>query len=515
MQKAKKSIVIFVLAAFAVSMFAGCAKKETESADGTSSGDNDAKPKLKALVGYKSGMDFNNYPVQKFLEEKTGYKVQYDVLPQDKPMDKLNVIISSQQEYDFIIMYDKQYYSQYAQQGALTDLEPLIQKYGPNISKNLDSETFDSIRVNGKIYCVPSNSPSGSDKYTNVNTSVYVRKDWMDKLGIQIPKTVDEFKDMLQQFKDKDPNGNGAKNIPFTVGQDVGLGLCDSGFGGAFGIPTGWVDVDGKLVPRVLMSGFKDYILYMKDLYNKGLLDKETPANQGSTAREKYTSGRAGAAIFGYYDIPQLADTMNKTQPNAKMEFLPPLSGNGGKAAFPAGDKKYATDTITLVPKVSKHAVDVIKYINLKLDEDTFKEMVIGKENVDYTVKSDGYYPILPTFFDDRGNANCYLTGTTKKYGEYWLARSRKDERQYKGWLQLNKDFAQYIAVDPLSRAPILEKNSKYSASLGKLTNDFVIKSIASDFSDATLNNFLAQWKSQGGDEVIKEVNDWYSKSAK
>ncbi len=514
MLKAKKSLIAMITTAIVVSAFAGCGKKE--AAEQTPAEDNGPKPTLKALVFYKSGLDYNNYPAQKYLQEKTGYKVQYDTLPQDKPLDKLNVIIASGQEYDFITIYsDRSAYGTYAQQGALTDLEPLVKKYGPNISKNIDSDVFDNLRIDGKYYTIPSiaASPNVEGGATSVGAGIMVRQDWLDKLALKTPKTLDEFTNMLQQFKDKDPNGNGAKNIPLTL--DQSLNLVDNGVGGAFGIGTSWTDVNGSLVPRVEMPGFKDYILYLKDLYNKGLIDKEAPTNQGSTSKEKFTSGRAGAFIDGWFDMPTLADTMAKTQPNNKIAYLPPISGPGGKAVEVASDLKNSIDNFTMIPKSSKHAADVVKYINATLDEETFKGTVIGTEGVHYTKKDDGFYPILPKFFDERGNANQYLTGVTKKYGEYWLARVRKDDRLYSAWKQLNVDFNSSITVDPITKAPTLVTLAKNKATLDKLTNDFILQSVVGNFSDEILNKFITQWKSQGGDATVKEVNELYKKAKK
>jgi putative aldouronate transport system substrate-binding protein len=519
MLKAKKCIIAVLSAAMVMSAFAGCGKKNdstnntgnTKVTDttGDPAKEEGPKPTLKALVVYKSGLDYNNYPVQKYLEEKTGYKVEYDTLPQDKPMDKLNMIIASGQEYDFITIYnDRNTLGTYAEQGALVDLEPLVQQYGPNIVKNIDSKMFDNIRIDGKYYAIPSTSPSGRTDSTNVGAGVLVRQDWLDKLGLKAPTTVDEFTNMLQQFKDKDPNGNGAQNIALTL--DQSLNLIDNGLGGAFGVGTSWIDVNGSLEPRTLMPGFKDYILYLKDLYSKGLIDKESPTNQGSTAKEKFTSGRAGAMIAAYYDIPTISDTMKKTQPDAKLAYIPPVSGPGGKAVEPAGDLNNAIDCFTMIPKSSKHPEDVIKYFNAKLEESTFKELVIGIEGVHHTVKDGGYYPILPIFFDERGSANQYLTGASKDYGKYWLARVRKDDRLYTAWKQLNLDFGDAVVVDPISKAPTIKSLAKNKGVLNKLQEDFLIKSVVSDFSDKAFEEFAAQWKSQGGEEVIKEVNEWY-----
>lgn len=531
MMNLRKTVIIFVLFALMLSSFAGCGQgkentntstaaqessQETAEATQETTAVNVPKPTLKALMGYKSGLDYNNYPAQKYLEEKTGYKVIYETLPQDNAMDKLNIIIASGQEYDFVNFNDKARYSYYATQGALVDLEPLVNSYGPNISKNIDSTTFDNIRVDGKYYAIITTSASGREVTTNVKGGALVRQDWMDKLGIKMPATIDDFTGMLQLFKDKDPNGNGAKNIPFTLDQNLNTpNIFNYGLGGAFGIATDWLEVDGKLVPREEMPGFKDFILYLKDIYNKGLLDKETPTNQGTTAKEKFTSGRAGVFFDNWSDMPTVGDTFKKTQPDATYIFMPPLSGAAGDAVLVAGDLKSAIDMYTVIPKGSKRAEDVIKYLNLKMDEEIFKGMVIGEENVTYTVKDGNYYPITPIFFDQRGNSNQFLTGATKNYGKYWLARLRKDDRTFTGWQKLNVDYDQYVKIDVMSKAPIMNSYTKNKTSLDKMTVDFILKSIVSDFSDDRLNAFVVEWKAKGGEEGIKEVNDWYKTAGK
>src|SRR5581483_5190184 len=81
---------------------AGGGKPDGSAAPSTGSGDNAGpKPTLRALQIWQKD-DYNTYPVAKVLEEKTGYKVQYDMLPQDKPEDKLNLLIASGESYDAI-----------------------------------------------------------------------------------------------------------------------------------------------------------------------------------------------------------------------------------------------------------------------------------------------------------------------------------------------------------------------------------------------------------------------------
>ena len=67
----------------------------------------------------------------------------------------------------------------------------------------------------GDIYCFPF---LRGDNSLMVFQGPIVRKDWLDKLGIPMPETIDDWYAMLQAFRDKDPNGNGKKDdVPFTT----------------------------------------------------------------------------------------------------------------------------------------------------------------------------------------------------------------------------------------------------------------------------------------------------------
>jgi len=166
MQLAKRwSVVLLLLVLAAATALAGCSgsgsnQKAGGASEGaaeggsTQSGDEGggSKPTLKILQTYAK----HNYdtPVTDFLEQATGYKVQYDMLPQDNAQDKLNLIMSSGADYD-LVKAGKQDYFRFALNGALTDLTPLIDKYGPNIKADISQISFDAVKVDGKIYAIP------------------------------------------------------------------------------------------------------------------------------------------------------------------------------------------------------------------------------------------------------------------------------------------------------------------------------------------------------------------------
>jgi len=160
---------------------------------------------------------------------------------------------------------------------------------------------------------------------------------------------------------------------------------------------------------------------------------------------------------------------------------------------------------------MAEEAGYAIDWIDKKITEDHFREIVIGEQNVHYTIDRLGnYLPISPKF-SEKEHADYFLTGSYEpKYPQYWLARVRKDENLFKAWEALNKDAEEIGKYDPLAFAPALVEMSKYKQSLSIKFMDELANMIADDKSSAEYNNFLKDWKKSGGSVSHSEVNTWY-----
>ncbi|UUZ97765.1 extracellular solute-binding protein [Paenibacillus sp. P25] len=377
---------------------------------------------------------------------------------------------------------------------------PLIDKYGPNIKASVSPATLDAAKVEGKLYAIP----TPTIRYAG--TSLMIRQDWLDKLGLKAPTSLDELVAVLKAFKEKDPGGNGDKNIPLTIkGDDPFI----QNIAGAFGLANGYNDVNGKLTPRVLDPGYREYVAFMSDLFKQGLLDKEFGVNKDATMKEKFSSGKAGMIPLHWADVPTVADALKKNAPDAKMAYIPALKGKDGKMGISAA---AGFDRITFIPKSAKHPEDAVKWINAKLDKDTFKLMAIGEEGKHHTFKDGAYQPILPIFTDERNQANNFLMGVDEKnYPTYWQARVRKDPRLFEAWEYLNvKRPEETRRPDLLGIAPFMPEYSKNAQRLGTMVNDYTVKLIFGAEPLSGLEAFQQKFKAAGGDASFKEINDWY-----
>ncbi len=463
------------------------------------------KPNLKALHHWMKD-DYNVYPVAKVIEEETGYKVQYDMLPQDKAEDKLNLIMASGEAYDYIYTHGgsswKALYSDYAKRGALVDLGPLIEEHGPNIKAAVTPSSWDMMTVDGKIYGIPFPSVNF------VGTSLAIRQDWLDQLGLPMPTTTEEFKNVLRAFKEKDPGGNGDQNIPMTIN---GAAPMVTNLVGAFGIANGWNPKDGKLVPQPMDPGFPAYLTYMNELFEEGLLEKEFAVNKDATMREKFSNGRAGVITLHWADVPAVLDALEKNEPNAKFAFVPPLKGPDGQAALSSNGG--GLDRISFIPKSAKNIEETIKFFNAKLEPETFKRIAIGDEGTHYTFENGAYSPILPAFNDERNQANNYLTGVDENnYATYWQARVRKDPRLFAAWESINPKLDDALkAPDLLSSAPYLSEFATNNQTLAALVSEFAVKVIVGSETLEGLEAFQQKFNASGGEATYNEINAWYA----
>lgn len=496
----KKTICLLLTASLVIGVLAGCGKKQTDEVtkqqSETAAPLSAEKPMLKMLMGFRN-FDPNNYPVATMLEQKTGYKVQYEMLPLEGANDKLNLLMANKEPYD-ILKLSRDQYMKLAVEGALEPLDDLVKNYGKTLMAVNDPEAIESTKVDGKLYAIPEQAPR-----PYVGSAIAVRQDIMDELKLSTPTNLDEFYNVLKTIKEK-------KNMIPLTGYEGVFGEIAA----AFGISYQWDDRDGKIISWLEHPAMKEFLGFMNKLYKEGLIDSEWPVNNTSTVQQKFTSGKAAMVRYGWSWAPTVNPALEKNVPTAKVSLIPALKGKDGKSVI--GLNATGVTSYIAIPKVSKNKEHAMNYMDLKVQPELFKLLAIGQENVHFKKEADGKdYPILPIFNDERGNADMYLTSSDiKAYREYWLLRVRKVKIQGEYFDEMQKQVPT-AKVSPLNYAPPLEAAGTYSQKLGKMENDFFIKIIAGAESLDNYDKFVQQWRAEGGDAMLKEYNEWYSKNKK
>jgi putative aldouronate transport system substrate-binding protein len=277
--------------------------------------------------------DPNEKLIYQRLEEETGVNIKWKNYTSDVFVEKRNLAMASGDLPDAILdaAYGDYDLLKLAKDGAIVPVEDLIEKYMPNLQKVLQAAPEYKAMMtapDGHIYSFPwiEELGAGKESIHSVDDLPWINVEWLNKLGLEMPKTTEELKEVLIAFKTQDPNGNGkADEIPMSFiskpgGEDLAFLF------GSFGLGENWdhtvVTNDGKVTFTASDEGYKKGIKFINELYAEGLIDVEAFEQDWNTYIAKGKDNRYGM----YFTW----DKANITGMNDKYDLMPPLAGPDG-----------------------------------------------------------------------------------------------------------------------------------------------------------------------------------------
>ena len=240
---------------------------------------------------------FKDMPVFQDVEAMSNVHIEWTEAPTDGFDEKKNLVFASNELPDafYRSRLSPLEATRYGASGQLIPLEGLIDQYAPNLSALL--EQYPEIRASittpeGHIYAIPGIVTLGAAR----TDKKWMNKAWLEKLGLQIPETTDDLYNVLTQFRDKDPNGNGEKDeIPMTA--RAGLAVVNM-MSGSFGLDQqlGYnINInDGQVEIWMGSERNKEMLMYLNKLYSEKLLDPDIFAHKEADYLAKQNSGKAG-----------------------------------------------------------------------------------------------------------------------------------------------------------------------------------------------------------------------------
>lgn len=217
----------------------------------------------------------------KRMEELTNISLTFEAVPIQSYYTKKSFMLESTELPDFLFRaaLSPSEEVKYSENGTLIPLNSLIDNYAPNLKSLLDKypEIKKSITLpNGNIVALPDILINGNDDSSNIGTLMFINKKWLSDLNLSEPTNLDEFYNVLKQFKYNDPNGNG-------IMDEVPLSFVDAshikrfmGFWGLLFNDDNLFVKDDKVIFAPSQPQFKDALIYLNKLYNEGLLDIES-----------------------------------------------------------------------------------------------------------------------------------------------------------------------------------------------------------------------------------------------
>lgn len=274
-------------------------------------------------------VDFENLWFYKELEEKTGISVDWELVKDGDWQTKTNIMFASGDWPDVIVRGELDIEEYGVSQGILLPLDEYIEEYMPNYFARLQMNNANASipSSDGKTYYI------GNLTAQNVNHdgNFFINKAWLDKLGLEVPTTVDELTDVLRAFRDGDPNGNGEKDeIPFSAADLIHQTQGVYTHFALFGVPLqrfvyAAIDENQKVQFPGYMPGFRAAVEWLNLCYTEGLMDAEAITQDSNVWGTKMNAGQVGYTTYlrlrNTALQPEIVDQFVSILPPASTEF--------------------------------------------------------------------------------------------------------------------------------------------------------------------------------------------------
>lgn len=425
-----------VAGALAVSLLAGCAQTKGEveaeskgeqktEAQGTETVKKAEKPQLPLAEPGKETLTIatmdnwfatksynDNLPVYEEFEKLTGVKIVWEAIPINDYDQVMGTRLASGKNLPdiFVIPWEANA-DQLGFDGIAMPLNQLIDENAYYLNQLM--EKYPVVRsgitaADGNIYAYPGfgegfintaeemESGELTDPGANVCPNVsMIRKDWLDKLNLEVPETLDDWYNVLKAFKTQDPNGNGkADEIPLTATFNV---RDIYRFGEAFGLYRSgnaecrWdVGEDGKVFFKDTTDGFKKTLEFLHKLYEEGLLDPEYATAGYDKTSEKISRDLLGSLSSDWMSNIATYKGNLKTAgvEDANWIAVQPIKNPEGKSMI---TNRWSVWKTAAISKDCKNPELAMKWLDFQtLSAQGVALTNFGVEDVSYTKSEDG-----------------------------------------------------------------------------------------------------------------------------
>ena len=532
MKKTNLFIVLLVFFVFCLSAFSACSKtaedSESESPSNTVKNDTtmetvetseeEQEETEESQTLFEETFEFDvlsgihppateENMVQDLIEELTNTKINYTMVAASGFMDKASVMLASGELPDMVyFIWQSIVPSEWIEQGAAIPLDELINEYGPNIAEvyNRDDIIPYVKHSDGMIYSV--------NNYCSFtySTSVMIRYDWLSDLGLEAPKTVEEWTDVLTAFRDGDPDGNGIDDtVPWTSNNTQWFN--------AYGITGLYTPVDGELVMRYFHPNYEDALMNLKNLYAEKLIDQEYIMRQSdyTSLDELISTNKAGACTRTGNEATRTTNLLRETDPDGVMGYIEPIEGPGGQWM----QARTPINSAAIITAQAEEPEKLVQYLNWLWSDEGIIVTNYGVEGVTYEMV-DGEPVLLSPY--DSGFEDSRIAGMTANWkpiywsGDTFLTRAMSGKTEetltdlerltYEAYTK-NSEFAFYGIPSAIT---VTESTKTYEADVLTPLDDMEQQVIMGAATYIDLLDLLAEVETELN-QIISEVNVAYS----
>jgi putative aldouronate transport system substrate-binding protein len=518
-----------VLTTAAVAVLAGCSTSSTD----TTKKEKTERPTINIFT---TRIQPNpNSEVIRQLNEKLGVDLKITAVPDADYDTKLNLFVASGEMPDVYGGYITSSKALFDSAASLTEDE--VKQYAPNIyasfvsrAGNQKSHILDLWSRDGKLKGFNNGALGNSLPY-----GVALRADILKELGVSTPKTIADWEVVLKKYKEKYPN-----NYPITV-QNGGEAQAMYYFLSAFGVRRdAWIYKDNQIQYAPFMPGMREALIQLNKWYKAGYINPEYYTMYQNTSSPVDEFVNNNALFYQYYnttlqinppfDEGSIGAKLTAKYPNAKLEWAPlPTLGDGSKPVV--ANAPMFTNIVFFNKKLEKDRdklhIIMTAWDKIFSDPELFTLAKYGLKDTHYTLVNgapvtkqefstndakakEGFGWPFNGGFDATDDVNAKILPT-------FVKENRQKLLYDDNGLYSKKNIDYLVTTDkPTVEGPITSesgetldgKNQTYATQWNTMFTSVIVgeKSIK-DF-----DTFIADWKKQLGDELVKNANRLYNK---
>lgn len=346
------------------------------------------------VAGAEAGSDSAVYKeMQDYILEQTGVKVEVILQPSDSAAsaEKLNLLLAGGDQID--AWWGN--WITYSQDGMILPLNEYVNAPEAKSLYELWEPwgSWDTVTdEEGTIWALP----------RNVDTTpyqIFVRNDWLELVGMDMPKTLDELNEYLYKVKEMDPFGNG-ETIPLLLEKGSATEILNGAEAALLGgyVKTGnakWLDEsDGSVKPEWVADGYKDFLAQLHRWYEDGIIHKETFTMNTDEIRQQISKGAVGATALWYSRVTLSDGTLRENLgdfPRDKYAYVFGISEEGvtGPNGNVVQTKSLGNTTGLLISSKCKHPEAVMKYMEWAFEWENYMTITYGLKDKYWTYNPD------------------------------------------------------------------------------------------------------------------------------
>ena len=335
-------------------------------------------------------VDFDGLWFYRQLEEKTGVHVDFEAVRDAEWENRERLMFASGTYTDMVLRgsLDTEEYG--VKQGKLIALDEYLDEYMPIYSARLKESGLQGTALASDEHSYYVGFMLSQD--VNTNGHYFINRNWLDRLGLSVPRTVEELTEVLRAFRDGDPNGNGLMDeVPYEATLDD----CNTDIYNAFssfGIPMNeefvFADGEGTVYFAPCVNGFRETLDWLHMLVEEKLMDTES-LTQGSTL----WSAKVNKDTAGFFSYWRLSNTALRREIADQFELMLPVSASGYR-----GRMSRLKDVIEFGASLTTQNHDIpasLRWLDAQMETETMLVSQNGPVGEMLSLREDGRYEVI------------------------------------------------------------------------------------------------------------------------